>query len=484
MRFRLAVGALLVAGTLAAPGGRPHPEPQRIIPIPYTDARPVLETMADALPPELSGRSPAELEAAWLDWVRRRNAEIRARLERGDEDSIVNLMLFGTRFTSAPRITSANLARLAAASQDLESKDPAELAGPLILSRAEDLVRAAASPGEDGRLVFVRQALDSKGFSPSTLAGAAKARVYLIESLRRVLHEQEGYRQTLEAARALGDPTEEFAQRSTLYRNRGLSLDTSLLPNLAIERSLAELKSRGLLPAGGVRRVGVIGPGLDFTDKSAGYDFYPQQTVQPFALLDSLLRLGLARAEQIELTTLDLSPRVNSHIAQLRGRARRGLGYVIQLPLPADVKWQPESVAYWKRFGDQIGAPATPAKPPPGAGRLEMRAIRVRSGIASRLRAADLNVVLERLDITPTESGFDLIIATNILVYYDVFEQSLALRNIAAMLRPGGFLLSNNALLELPVTPIRSIGNQTTVYSDRANDGDHIVWYQCSAPLR
>lgn len=449
-----------------------------MIPIPYSDARPVLESMAEALPPELSGRSPAELEAAWPEWVRQRNVEIRARLERGDEDSIVNLMLFGTRFTSAPRITSANLARLAATSQPAESKDTAEVAGPLILSRAEDLVRAATSPGEDGRLLFVRQMLDSKGVSPSTPAGAAKARTYLLESLRRILHEQEGYRQTLEAARALGDPTEEFVQRSTLYRDRGLSLDTSLLPNLAIERSLAELKSRGLLPAGGLRRVAVIGPGLDFTDKSAGYDFYPQQTIQPFALLDSLLRLGLARADQIELTSLDLSPRVNSHIAQVRDRARRGLGYVIQLPLPADVRWQPESVAYWKRIGDQIGRPATPAKPPPAAGRLEIRAIRVRSGIASHIRAADLNVVLERYTLPPSSPGFDLIIATNILVYYDTLEQSLALRNIAAMLRPGGFLLSNNALLELPATPIRSVGNQTTVYSDRPDDGDHIVWYR------
>ena len=32
---------------------------------------------------------------------------------------------------------------------------------------------------------------------------------------------------------------------------------------------------------------------------------------------------------------------------------------------------------------------------------------------------------------------FDLIIATNVLVYYDVFEQSLALANLATMMRRG-----------------------------------------------
>jgi hypothetical protein len=34
-------------------------------------------------------------------------------------------------------------------------------------------------------------------------------------------------------------------------------------------------------------------------------------------------------------------------------------------------------------------------------------------------------------------SLFDLIIATNVLVYYDVFEQTLALADVSKMLRPG-----------------------------------------------
>jgi chemotaxis methyl-accepting protein methylase len=85
--------------------------------------------------------------------------------------------------------------------------------------------------------------------------------------------------------------------------------------------------------------------------------------------------------------------------------------------------------------------------------------------------------VLQRLQLDPTEK-FDVIIATNILVYYDTFEQSLALANVASMLKPSGFLLSNNGLTELPSIPMRSVDYQTVVYSDRPGDGDHIVWYQ------
>jgi hypothetical protein len=84
-----------------------------------------------------------------------------------------------------------------------------------------------------------------------------------------------------------------------------------------------------------------------------------------------------------------------------------------------------------------------------------------------------LIIVVQRLD-----RRFDLMVATNIFVYYDVLDQVLALANVAAMLEPGGFLLSNNALLELPSSTIRSAGYLTVQNSDRSDDGDHVVWYQ------
>ena len=69
-------------------------------------------------------------------------------------------------------------------------------------------------------------------------------------------------------------------------------------------------------------------------------------------------------------------------------------------------------------------------------------------------------------------------IATNVFVYYDLLDQVLAFSNVDAMLRPGGLLLSNNALLELPGSRLRSAGYLTVQYSDRPDDGDHVVWYR------
>jgi len=346
--------------------------------------------------------------------------------------------------------------------------------------RVDDFVRALAAPGSDERLLFARRFLvERRSYNLNDPVKRAQIKAALITALGRVLNEQAGYVKTLEAARSLGNTSEEFAERSRLYRARGLSSDTSLLPNFALEESLKAIQSRGMLSSGSIRRVAVIGPGLDFTDKQEGYDFYPQQTIQPFAIIDSLLRLRLAQSGALQVTTFDLSPRVNDHVARARQRARRGQSYAVQLPRDPRAGWRPEAVRYWERFGDQTGKPVPPIAVPTSAGALKIRAVSLRPDVVARVIPVDTNIVLQRLELAPAEK-FDLIIATNIFVYYDTLDQSLALLNVGRMLRPGGMLLSNNALLELPFSRVRSVGYLTVVYSDRPDDGDHIVWYQRS----
>jgi len=85
------------------------------------------------------------------------------------------------------------------------------------------------------------------------------------------------------------------------------------------------------------------------------------QTLQPFTTIDSLVRLGLAaRPTEIELTTFDISRRVNDHILTLQDRAKTGAPYVLQLPIELGLQWAPGLVSYWKSIGDRIGS-ETPA---------------------------------------------------------------------------------------------------------------------------
>lgn len=497
-RFHPSLTVVVLCASLLAPAlfarqrRRPQqsPSPQTQTPpkrkanyLTYADARRVVEALEEILPAELKGKSKTEIASLWPVWIARRDAEIRARLAQGDEDSLINFLLFGTSFTKQARITPQQVEQIGrgdARARGAGTNQAQSLMNTLN-TRMDDLIRAASAPGTNERLIFAGQLLSvQKGFRLNTAEGRDRAKDYLRAGLVRVLGEGVGYVSMLEAARLQGDRSEEFAERSRLYRTRGLSSDTSLLPNFAIEESLKAIRERGLLAPAGVRRVAIIGPGLDFTDKQEGYDFYPQQTIQPFAVLDTLLRLGLSKADSVQLTTFDLSPRVNAHLERAAQSGRRGRSYTLQLPRETAARWKPEAVAYWERFGDQVGSPVAPIAVPATAGELKIRALNIRPDIVSRITPVDTNIVLQRPEISEPEK-FDLIVATNIFVYYDIFDQSLAMLNVEQMLRPGGMLLTNNALLELPFSRVKSAGYLTTVYSERADDGDHIVWYRRAA---
>jgi hypothetical protein len=429
------------------------------------EARPVVAAMRQALPQGLAGLSDDQLATAWPAWVRDRDHAVRERLAQGEADAVVNLLFFGTSFTAAPRLTAATMragdARAVEAALD---------------RRLADLLDALAGSGGDERVAGARALLLRQGIRLDAPKGREKAAVWVLENVARVGREQAAFDAELARVRGLPDATEQLAARATLFRERGIALDTSIRPAFAMEEALAEALARGLLTKGGVRRVAVVGPGLDFVEKAEGLDFYPPQSLQALALADSLVRLGLADAASLRLTAFDISPRVLDHLGRARARAEAGQGYTVQVPRPRE-GWGGPLVAYWQRLGDAVGTPARALTPPPTAGPLEVRAVRVRPAVAAAVHAIDLNVVYQRLDL-PERERFDLVVATNILVYYDTFEQCLAMANVASMTAVGGLFLSNNVLLELPGSKLRSAGYKTVVFSDRPDDGEHVIFYR------
>ncbi|HEU5255047.1 MAG TPA: hypothetical protein VFU28_03600 [Vicinamibacterales bacterium] len=432
--------------------------------------------LAGTLPPDLNTLRPAQMEAAWPRWIERRDREIRARLDQGDEDTIVNWLLFGTTFTSRPRAVLGTVESGSAGDRDLVLRRTMEL----IAVRLDDLIAALAAPGNDERRLFARSLLQRRGLRFATAADREAARMYLLAAIIRVASEQDQIDQEL-GATSRGDPMSEFVERSRLFRTRGLSLDASLIPNYSVEQALAAMKARGLLEPRAVKRVAIVGPGLDFADKDVGFDFYPPQTVQPFAVSESLTRLGLAPPPGPEMALLDISPRIVDHMTRARARAARNIGYTLNLPLSKSTPWVAEVRAYWQRFGDQIGA-SVPTTPSATIAELaELRSVRARAAEVRRMSVSNVNIVTQRLDGEP----FDLVIATNVLIYYDTFEQALAMSNIEAMLKPGAFLLANVSAPDLRSLTIRPVDTTTTLYARRlaANENvlDFLVWYKAHA---
>jgi SAM-dependent methyltransferase len=453
-------GALRVTNT---------PAPSRKVAVTFAEAQPIVHALGAQLPPPLAGLSDEQLRTAWPAWTSSRDAEIRARLQRGDEDSVVHFWLFGTSFTSKPRATSPRLA-------SLDSGGTAAL----LEGRLDDLIEGMRAPGDNDRLVVARRVLERSGIDVTTPAGRLEARRHLDGLRERMASEFMRFQQATLAARQADDADASFDAYLEYYRGRGLSSDTSLLAAYSVERALHALLPRGLLAPGGVRRVAVVGPGLDFVDKAEGHDFYPQQTLQPFALVDSLARTGLAHPDGVDLTTFDISPRVADHLAEARARAERGEPYAAHLPLaPDDANrtWHPDLVAYWQRFGDRIGVEVAPAPLPPGIEDVRVRAVHVRPDLVRSIETFDLDVIVERLRRPETDPGFDLIVATNILVYYEPFEQALALSNLAAMLRPDGLLLVNTLKLPLPLNGLSSPFPVDVVF-DMQGGGDMMQWFR------
>ncbi|MBZ5677833.1 MAG: hypothetical protein LAP61_26600 [Acidobacteriia bacterium] len=430
----------------------------------YASAKPALDQPSDLLPVEL--RKPNE--AKWTAWSQQQDKAIRARLQQGDLDSMVNLLLYGTSFTKQPRIR-------------VEAFTEASKAG-ILRARVDDLVAGLRKPGDNERLTFLNALLRSQGIDPGS---PGETGVFLYSNLQRVLQEMETLSKRGDEAKRLvtpdagrpdagPDPAAIFNWRPGLLRDRGVSLDTGIFPNFSIEQALRDLKNRGVLREGQVARVAVIGPGLDFSDKNeqASFDYYPQQTLQPFALYDSLVRLGLARANGVSVSIFDISPRVIDHIQRARERARMKTGYVVQLPREITPTWPADLIAFWRSLGDRVGAEVPPLTPVNVLGGLQTRAVRIRPDVVLACQPVDLNIVLERRNLAETDR-FDLMVGTNIFIYYDAFERSLALENAGAMLKRGGLLLTNDRLPEVPGGSMRLAGVTDVQYNR-----DAVGWYQ------
>ncbi len=437
----------------------------RVAPVPFADARPILSSLRkEFLPPALAAAS--DVEAAWPAWVAAHDRAIRTRVLAGDDESVLNLLLFGTTFTSRPRATEREIAQLS----DTTTRDS------LLAGRIDDLVSGAASPGDNQRLQFTADLLVRHGFDLARDDGREGARRFLREALAQMAADVARIDRAVETARVVSPAGADAVSRGTLFRERGLSTDTSIFSSFGIERAVDGLSATGTLGEGSVRRVAIVGPGFDFVDKRDGFDFYPPQTLQPFALIDSLARHRLASTGGVRLSTFDLNPRINAHLARAAEHGRGGTAYPLTLVRDLGLSWTPRLASYWETFGDRIAAASS--APPPGLKDVHVRTLAVRPGVAATLDPHDVNIVTQRLEGLAPADRYDLIIATDILVYYDVFEQSLALANVAAMLRPGGIFLSNTTLSELPGLPIGSVGFSDVVYLEVPQLGDRLVWYQ------
>jgi hypothetical protein len=391
-------------------------------------ARPV--TWAD-----LSAPVHARLEAAgvssaafpgFLDALTRTHA---ARVREGDLDHLVFYCLQSTHFTKQRPIEPALSAHAL-----VDGLPPADRAAYLdkgtadllhvpaaVLTRTRDLLKAIDSGDRDPRVAYFRQ-LAAAALPRDAGREAALLREYL--RAMRFLYQKEF------VAQRAPDAVDAVA---SLYRSRGLSTDTEVEAGYTVYLGLAVLKA--LEPDRRIRRVLIVGPGLDLAPRTSLIDEAPPESYQPWAVMDALAGLGLARLDDLAIVGADINPRVVDHIRRASAAAP-SLRLVSGLKLTPDITLDRDYRDYFSNLGLAIGAGRPLVIEHEGRLRKD---VRVQPSAARALTAEPLDIVTGRLIDAP----FDLAIATNILPYFDDVELALAMSNIAGMLAPGGILLHN-----------------------------------------
>jgi hypothetical protein len=199
----------------------------------------------------------------------------------------------------------------------------------------------------------------------------------------------------------------EFAAKPHYYESRGHSTDTQVTANYTLWTALSVLKASQ--PGLKLQRVLIVGPGLDFAPRTGLVDRYPPQSYQPYALAQTLRDLGISETPQVEC--VDINDRVIRFIRDFAHRPELRLEFLVP---PGDPEYQ-----NWAR-------------------NLMPKLASVPRTVAEAVTAQKMNIITQRL-----ASQYDLVVATNVLVYFDDTELMLAIANVESMLRDGGYFIHN-----------------------------------------
>ena len=202
----------------------------------------------------------------WDAWIRQRDFEIRSGIDRCLEDSISMLIIFGTSFTTQPRLASPG-----------DAVTPAGSLTPAARTRMDAFI-TGLDQIDDERFRSVLQFLRRRQIAQDEL------QAFLVGNLRR----------------------------AALEHGRTQQMHSASAGAFLIEQALRGLMSAGKSPAR-IRRIGVIGPGLD--------PEYDPDTYNLFASLEAALASGLTKPGNVDVVVFDINPWVLSHVRTVAAKA-------------------------------------------------------------------------------------------------------------------------------------------------------------------
>ncbi|HEV8132564.1 MAG TPA: hypothetical protein VGQ81_15065, partial [Acidobacteriota bacterium] len=406
-------------------------------------------------------------------YTRSINIRTEARMLEGENDHLIYYVLQSRRFTRQPGIEPALSAYAFVQELTADEKSrywndssylpPIERLPQPVFLRFQDFTRVLKKSGtwdrsaRDERLVYFQDFIQKNKNASESLVQ------YLYRQYARSMKflYQKEFSAQKNVKKRHAEPLRLAVDISSLYQTRGHSTDTQIEANFAVYIALGALKAER--PALQLNKVLIVGPGIDFAPRTDLMDIFGPQSYQPYAVADALFAFKLAALDRVRIDCVDINDRVVRFVDEFSREESRRLALISGVADNAKHSFTAEYRDYFKQLGKSIGFESPLDNLPSAYASRLKKSILVKRDLAGKVSAGKLNIITERYDPSP---GYDLIVVTNVFLYFNDKEILLSLANIESMMKKGAYLIHNEprqnlvsfaALYALPVVQARTV---------------------------
>jgi hypothetical protein len=243
------------------------------------------------------------------------------------------------------------------------------------------------------------------------------------------------------------------------FVGRGLRTTTPIFVSALVDHFMTTRVGKDVLPPK-INRMLIIGPGLQFSDPDLGEEI-PQEAHEPFTLVDSLFRNGIATPGGMQVDLLDINSRVVQHFKDATAGNKP---YDLHVVINREENAAREELGFL-HYGEEVLGRSLPgaqsSKPIEGKSRRPSRGSLDPAAIVTRSLSIPATVVkmfhpfegdmtttdLRKLS-PPTDTKYDAIFCFNTLIYLDEKERMLAGINIREALAENGVFVTDNRFVK------------------------------------
>jgi hypothetical protein len=243
------------------------------------------------------------------------------------------------------------------------------------------------------------------------------------------------------------------------FVGRGLRTTTPIFVSALVDHFIRTSTGKEALPPK-INRMLIIGPGLQLSDPDLGEEI-PQESHEPFTLVDSLLRNGLATPGTLEVDLLDINARVVQHF---KDAAASNKPYELHVVINKEENLARESLGFLHYGQDVLGSSlpgvqstksteGTSHRPSRGSlnpAPIVSRSLSIPPAIVKIFHPfeGDMTTTDLRKLRSPADTKYDAIFCFNTLIYLDEKERMLAGINIREALSENGVFVTDNRFVK------------------------------------